>query len=142
MQNAEKLVDWHNYFGLYDECTKTPLPIRSVLITVIINEYIAEVIYSQIYYNPYGEKIETEYIFPFSPATCFHNFQAKFDTTVIQGVIKEKKEANMYYEQSKKNGDVGAYAQISDENYDKMIINISNLPPQSEIEISFSYIET
>lgn len=141
MQNSENSQSCYKYFGLYDESSKIPLPIRSVLINVTINEYIAEVVYSQTYYNPYDEKIEAEYVFPISSTACFNKFEAKFGATVIQGIIKEKNEAKAYHEQNKQNGGDGAYAQISEENYDKMFVSISNLPPQSEIEIVFSYIE-
>ena len=82
---------WYKHFGLYDQENKAPIPFKQILVDAKINEYIAEITYSQLYYNNQDKKLETVYFFPISNTGCFHDFTAKIGTKILEGVIKKKK---------------------------------------------------
>jgi len=69
------------------------------------------------------------------------SFEAKFNNTTIQGIIKEKQEAKQQYQEEFKKGSTIAYSEINNETGDVMKIMISNIPPKSTISITYSYIE-
>ena len=51
--------------------------------------------------NNYDKNIETEYLFPISVKSVFHNFEATFeDGTVIVGKIKKKDVAKKEYDEA------------------------------------------
>lgn len=141
IEAAQKASNAYNYFGLYNQRTKEPIPLKEINVNAKIHDYIAEITYSQIYFNSGDIRLETEYFFPISSTACFHAFKAKFGDTVIEGVIKEKEEAKQKYQAHKEQGDLVAYAEISEKSYSVMCMKIGNIPPNSEIEIIFSYID-
>ena len=132
---------WYKYFGLYDQENKAPIPLKQIIVDAKINEYIAEIAYSQLYYNNQDVKLETVYFFPISNTGCFHDFKAKIGTKILEGVIKKKKDARQDYEKSTANNEFAIYAETLEKDSNIMCVKIGNLPPKVEIEITLSYIE-
>ena len=132
---------FYKFFGLYNQQTQTPIPLQQIQVDAKIQDYIAEVTYIQHYFNQHDTKLETEYYFPITNTACFHKFSAKFGTITVDGVIKAKEEARKQYEEHKEKGGVVAYAEISEESYNIMCIKLGNIPPKTEIQIIFSYLE-
>jgi len=140
-KGSKKQLGSYKHFGLFDQHTKSSLPLKQLIMEAKINDYIAEITYKQTYSNPYDINLETEYFFPITSGVCFHNFQAKFEQTIVKGIVKGKEEAKQIYNFHKDKGDVVAFAEISDENESVMCVKLGNIPPTTEIEVIFSYIE-
>jgi hypothetical protein len=60
---------------------------------------------------------------------------------VIEGIIKPKDKARKEYKDNVEAGNTAAIAEISDSSPDVMKISIGNIPPNTEIDIEFSYID-
>ena len=73
------------------------LPLTSATYNVDICNGLSEVTLIQQYFNPTEKILEISYRFPISPSICLHNFTATFDKKRIQGVVKEKEEAEKEY---------------------------------------------
>ena len=73
------------------------LPLTSATYNVDICNGLSEVTLIQQYFNPTEKMLEISYRFPISPSICLHNFTATFDKKRIQGVVKEKEEAEKEY---------------------------------------------
>lgn len=131
----------YKYFGLFEKRVKAPIPLKRIRVNAKISDYVAEITYSQVFYNSSKNKIETEYFFPISNTACYHDFKCKFGDTVIEGKVKKKEEAKQEYDRHNEEGNLVAYAEIADQNYSVLCVRIGNMPPDTEIEIIFSYIE-
>ncbi len=133
-------------WGLFPTCVRTevpqtPVPLKSLDILVDIIHNVAKVSYTQVYHNSSQALLETEFFFPISPDACFDSFEAKFNDTVIKGIIKEKKKAKEEYKEALDRKDVAAYSEINEETGDIMKVLIGNIPPNTDISITFSYIQ-
>jgi len=140
-KDIAKQLGGYKFFGLFDQVTRTHLPIKQLSIDAKIQDYIAEITYIQTYNNPHEIRLETDYFFPISSGACFNSFQATFGNTTIQGLVKEKEEARKTFEHHKEQGDLVAYAEITEESDSVMCVKIGNIPPGAEIVITLSYIE-
>lgn len=130
----------YNYgFGLFNKSLQTPLPLVKLDISVDVYDSTAKVTFSQTYRNNTDALLETEYFFPIPPNARFDTFQAVYENKTIDGVIREKETAQKEYQQHLKNGNTVAYAEILQDAPDVMQINIGNIHPSSDIQITFSY---
>jgi len=130
-------------WGLYSRVKENNIavPLKSLDINIQILHNTARVFYTQIYQNESQSLLESEFFFPISPNACFDSFEAKFNETVIKGVIKEKKKAQEEYKEAVSEGRTAAYTEINEETGDIMKVLIGNIPPKTEISIVYSYIE-
>ena len=128
-------------FGLYSQSSTTPIPLKSIDISIQILHNVATTTYTQVYQNNDNNLLETEFFFPISPDACFDSFQAKFNDTTIQGVIKKKEEAKEEYKEAIRKGQTAAYSEINENTGDIMKIMLGNIPPNTEISIKYSYIQ-
>ena len=85
----------HKPWGLYTKDAENAIPLKNLDISIKIFHNIAQVTYSQDYFNNTDLLLETEFFFPISPDACFDSFQAAFNDITIKGVVKEKNIANM-----------------------------------------------
>ena len=141
MESKLTLNPLFNFFGLYTIEDHNPIPLKSITANIEITDFIAKVTYSQLYFNQSESRLETEYFFPVSPSACFHRFAAKFLDTEIEGVIMEKTNAEALYKNEKEAGSTAAIFSKPTTAKDVLKVVIGNIPPNSQIEIEFSYIE-
>lgn len=128
-------------YGLYSTSSSDSIPLKSLNIHVTIINNIARVFYTQTYKHTSQVRLETEFLFPISPDDCFDSFEAKFNNTTIKGIIKEKEQAQEEYKSGVEQGKTVAYSEITGEASDVMKVCIGNIPPDTEIEIKYSYIQ-
>ena len=128
-------------FGLFDKSQQAPLPLTKVDIKADIHESIAKVTFSQTYQNPSDLLLETEYFFPIPPNARFDTFQACYEGVTINGIIKEKERAQKEYQENLQKGNTVAYSEILKEAVDVMKVQIGNIKPFTQIQITFSYIQ-
>ena len=128
-------------FGLFAKSPKAPLPLTKVDIKADIHESIAKVTFSQTYQNPSDVLLETEYFFPIPPNARFDAFQARYEGVTINGIIKEKEKAKEEYQKNLEKGNTVAYSEILKEAADVMKVEVGNIKPFTQIQITFSYIQ-
>ena len=128
-------------FPTSQEMEQHPIPLKSLDILVDIIHNVAKVSYTQVYHNSSQALLETEFFFPISPDACFDSFEAKFNNTVVKGVIKEKQKAKEEYKEALDKKEVAAYSEINEETGDIMKVLIGNIPPNTDISITYSYIQ-
>ena len=63
----------------------------------------------QHYSNPTDKFLEMEYNFPIAPSACIYRFTAQFGKTRIEGVVKEKEQANKEYHEAVNSGKKAVY---------------------------------
>lgn len=85
--------------------------------------------------------LETEYFFPISIDACYDGFKARVGDKIIEGLVKEKEQAKKEYKETIKKGNTAAYAELNEKVNDIMKVQVGNIPPLTEIEIEFSYLE-
>src|ERR1700754_1542533 len=128
-------------WGLYVKDTADAVPLKHLDVSIKIYQNIARVIYSQEYVNNNNVLLETEFFFPISPDACFDSFQATFNDTTIKGVVKEKEKAKEEYKEAVEQGRTAAYSEINDETGDIMKVQIGNIPQNTNISITYSFIQ-
>jgi len=129
-------------WGLYSLTTNDPVPLKQLDISIQIIHNTSKVLYSQTYENTSSHQLlETEFYFPISPDACFDSFEAEFNDTKIKGVIKKKEKAKKEYDTAIKAGKTAAYSEIQEDTGDIMKVLIGNIPPNSTIKITYSYLQ-
>jgi len=128
-------------WGLFKKNSLQQVPLKSLDISIKIVHNVSRVLYTQEFYNDDAVNLEVEFFFPISPEACFDSFEAKFKDTVIKGVVKEKEQAKEEYKQEVALGNTAAYAEINENTGDIMKVMIGNIPPKTEISITYSYIQ-
>lgn len=135
-------------FGLYpvagpgpSQKAHKPLPLQKIDIKTHIKGSVAKTELAQTFFNDTKDFLEVEYYFPIPYNACFDSFKASFEGTVIEGIIKEKREAKKEYLENFTEGNTTAYAEITEAAGDIMKVLIGNIPPSTAVQISFSYLQ-
>jgi len=132
-----KRVSW----GLYTTVgNQIPIPLKSLDVSACIIHNVAEVTLTQVYQNKSATLLECEFFFPISPEACFNSFEARFGHAVLKGIIKEKEQAREEYKEALEKGHMTAYSEINADTSDIMKVLIGNIPPKTEVSITYSYI--
>jgi len=139
--HSDTSIPYSRTWGLYIQKSSIAIPLKFLDISIQILNNVARVYYTQVYYNDSNSLFETEFFFPISTDACFDSFEAKFQDTVIKGVIKEKQEAKELYQEALNQGRTVAYSEIDEETGDIMKVLLGNIPPKSNISIKYSYIQ-
>jgi len=141
MDNVDNDTRNHNVWGLYRKDYLIPIPLKSLHASIYIIHNISKVKYTQNYLNDSDKNIKTEFFFPICSDACFDSFEATFNDTTIRGVIKKKEQAQEEYKEAIAQGKTAAYSEINEETGDIMKVMIGNIPPNTPITITYSYIQ-
>jgi len=137
-KETTKRTSW----GLYTTVgNKIPIPLKSLDVSACIIHNVAEVTLTQVYQNKSATLLECEFFFPISPEACFNSFEARFGNAVLKGIIKEKEQAREEYKEALEKGHMTAYSEINADTSDIMKVLIGNIPPKTEVSITYSYIQ-
>ncbi|KRW99058.1 hypothetical protein PPERSA_11659 [Pseudocohnilembus persalinus] len=129
-------------FGIQNQNSPSQeIPLKFIDYNIQINDSIAEIEIKQVYQNNMENNIQTQYYFAISPTAVFTELEAKINGQILKGTIKEKKQAKQEYDDAIKQGKEAAYAEIVEEVHDIMKLQLGNLGPNQQIEITLKYIE-
>ncbi|EAR91789.1 type A von willebrand factor domain protein (macronuclear) [Tetrahymena thermophila SB210] len=121
--------------------SKVPATLKSVQYKCqIINNIMKTALTQTFVSNSDNEYSETNYYFPIQEGTCLESFEAKFNEKTIKGIIKEKSEAKIEYQENKQQGNFVSYAETStekDQDYCKILLG--NLPPNQKVQINLVF---
>ncbi|CAF1337573.1 unnamed protein product [Rotaria sordida] len=116
------------------------VPLQRVNIEATIRAFAADVTITQVFRNNEKTPIEAVYCFPIEEKAAIYTFVTRIDDREIVAQLKEKKEAQLEYNNALQQGH-GAYLLEQDEkSQDNFIINVGALPPSKECTITIGYV--
>lgn len=115
------------------------LPLAGVDIKAKVVARVASVITKQKFTNPYSDFVEAVYIFPLSGGVAVDKFEMRVADRVIIGVIDERQAARQQYSEAIAAGKRAAL--LEQERDDVFTIQVGNLPPGEQVEITIGYSE-
>ncbi|HEY9775890.1 MAG TPA: VIT domain-containing protein [Planktothrix sp.] len=118
---------------------KTALPLAGVDIKADVLSRIASVTVKQKFQNPYKDLLEAVYIFPLSGGCAVSKFEMRVKDRVVVGKVDERQQARQDYELALAQGKRAAL--MEQERDDVFTMQLGNLPPGEEVEITVVYSE-
>jgi Ca-activated chloride channel family protein len=115
-------------------------PLKHTEVTADIAGFIARVTVRQEFHNPFQHKIEAVYTYPLSPDGAVDRMRMTVGKRVIEGEIKERREARQIYENAKAAGHVASL--LDQERPNIFTQSVANIEPGETVEITISYSET
>ena len=117
------------------------VPLKHIDYSLEIVNSLLNVTLTQTYFNPLEKFLEVEFSFPLHPESSMYKFSAQFGEVTIEGVVKEKEEARMEYNQALLEGKQTVLAELDSESADIMNLEIGNVPPKSKFIITISFLQ-
>lgn len=93
----------------------------------------------QEYHNPYQHKIEAVYTFPLSHRAAVDRMTMKVGDRVIEGEVKERRQARQMYESARDAGHVASL--LEQERPNIFTQSVANIEPGAQVLIEISYVE-
>lgn len=115
-----------------------PVPLTGVSVQARIIDLVAEVTIQQRYVNKENQPIEAVYLFPLDEGAGICKFTAEVDGRVIEGVVKETKEAREDYDKAIQSGH-SAFL-VEEKLPDVFKAKVGNLAAGSGAKISLTYV--
>ena len=115
-------------------------PLEHTDVKVEITGFIARTTVTQRFHNPYDEKIEAVYVFPLHQDAAVNEMTMTVGERVIEGEIKERREARRIYEQAKREGHVASL--LDQERPNIFTQSVANIEPGEEVTITIGYSQT
>jgi Ca-activated chloride channel family protein len=104
-----------------------------------ISGVVARVRVSQVFQNPYAERLEALYVFPLPENAAVDAYSFQTGETVITGEIKRREEAHKAYEQARDEGRKAAL--LEQERANVFSQSVANIPPGEEITVHIEYVQ-
>ena len=114
-----------------------PLLATDIRITVTGN--IARTRVRQLFVNPGRDWAEGVYVFPLPEDAAVDSMRLVIGERIVQGVIKERREAKRIYEQAKRQGRRAGL--ISQERANIFTTDLANIPPGAQISVEIEFQE-
>lgn len=117
-----------------------PLPGLRTDIDIGVEGIAARVEITQVFHNPSTRWLEAVYVFPLPENSAVTRLRMTVADRVIEGVVKEKREARRRYNQARAQGKKAALVEQQRPNL--FTSSVANIPPGESIEISLTYFES
>ncbi|QTD45477.1 VIT and vWA domain-containing protein [Ottowia testudinis] len=115
------------------------LPLKSTDVQVNISGVIADVVVTQRYKNEGTVPIEAKYIFPGSTRAAVNGLNVRIAGRLVVAQIREKRQAQVEYDQAKKEGKTAALLEQHRPNVFQM--NVANILPGEDVAVELRYNE-
>lgn len=103
-----------------------------------ISGVLARVRVSQVFKNPYSERLEALYVFPLPENCAVDAYSFQIGERLIVGDVKRKGEARREYEQAREEGRKAAL--LEQERPNLFSQSVANIPPDSEVTVNIEYV--
>ena len=115
-------------------------PLKHTDVKAEISGFLARVIVTQEFENPFKEKIEAVYTFPLPQNAAVDDMTMLVGDRTVRGKILRREEAQAVYEAAKSNGQTASL--LNQERPNIFTQSVANILPGEQIKISISYVET
>jgi len=116
------------------------VPLKHTDVKAQVDQYIATVEVTQQFHNPFGAKIDVEYIFPLPQNAAVNEFLMTIGDRTIYGIILERGEAQQAYEEARSQGYTASLLEQERPNIFKQ--KVANIEPGKEIDVHIRYFNT
>ena len=100
---------------------------------------LARVRVSQVFRNPYSNRLEASYVFPMPENCAVDAYSFQIGDRVVMGEVKEKEEARQAYQQARDDGRKAAL--LEQERANIFTQSIANIPPNSVVVVNIEYVQ-
>jgi Ca-activated chloride channel family protein len=114
------------------------LLLKETRVNAEVSGVLARVRVSQVFQNPYAERLEALYVFPLPDSSAVDGFSFQVGERIIVGEIKKREEARKAYEQARDEGRKAAL--LEQERPNLFSQAVANIPPGAEITVHIDYV--
>ncbi len=114
-------------------------PLSHTSMDAKLSGYVARVNVTQVFTNPYKERIEAVYSFPLSADSAVDDMTIKIGNRTIKGEIKTREVARRIYDNAKNTGHTAAL--LNQERTNIFTQHVANIDPGKSIVVELSYVE-
>jgi Ca-activated chloride channel family protein len=115
-------------------------PLKHTDVKAEISGFIARVVVTQEFENPFKEKIEAVYTFPLPQNSAVDDMTMRIGDRTVHGRIKRREEARAVYEAARAAGQVASL--LDQERPNIFTQSVANILPGERVTVVISYVET
>ncbi len=115
-------------------------PLKHTDVKAEINGFLARVVVTQEFENPFKDKIEAVYTFPLPQNAAVDDMTMHVGERLIRGQIKRREEARAIYDAARNAGQVASL--LDQERSNIFTQSVANIMPGEKVNITISYTET
>ena len=119
---------------------KAVCPLKHTDVKAEISGFLARVVVTQEFENPFKEKIEAVYTFPLPQNAAVDDMTMIVGDRTVRGKILRREEAEAVYEAAKTGGQTASL--LNQERPNIFTQSVANILPGEQIKITISYVET
>jgi Ca-activated chloride channel family protein len=121
--------------GVVAEC-----PLKRTDVKAEVSGFLARVIVTQQFENPFKDKIEAVYTFPLPQNAAVDDMTMRVGGRTVRGRIKPREEARAIYDAARAAGNVASL--LDQERPNIFTQSVANIMPGEKVDITISYVET
>ncbi|MEW6732995.1 MAG: TonB family protein [Acidobacteriota bacterium] len=115
-------------------------PLKHTDVKAEISGLITRVTVTQLFHNPFQDKIEAVYTFPLSQSAAVDDMTMYIGERTVRAKIKRREEAQAIYQAARSAGQVASL--LEQERPNIFTQSVANIMPGEQVKITISYIET
>ncbi|MDX6528066.1 MAG: Ca-activated chloride channel [Blastocatellia bacterium] len=115
-------------------------PLKHTDVKTEISGFLARVIVTQQFENPFADKIEAVYTFPLPQAAAVDDMTIVVGDRIVKGKIMRREDAQATYDAARAKGQVAAL--LSQQRPNIFTQAVANILPGQKINVTISYVET
>jgi Ca-activated chloride channel family protein len=115
-------------------------PLEHTDVAVEVSAFVARVVVTQRFRNPFTDPVEATYTFPLSDRGAVHDFELHTGARVIRGARERREDARRNYEAARDAGRTAAL--LEQERPNVFTQTVANLMPGAPVEVRIEYVET
>ncbi|XP_026634888.1 von Willebrand factor A domain-containing protein 5A-like [Microtus ochrogaster] len=120
---------------------KESVPLKSISVTLSINDFVASVSATLNYENEEKVPLEAIFVFPMDEDSAVYSFEALVDGKKIVAELQEKMEAHSIYEDAFSQGYQAYLLEEDDYSRDVFSCNVGNLQPGAKVAVTLRYVQ-
>lgn len=120
---------------------KEMVPLKSISVTLSINDFVADVSATLNYENEEKAPIEALFVFPMDEDSAVYSFEALVDGKKIVAELQDKTKAHFNYEEALSQGYEAYLLEEDDYSRDVFSCNVGNLQPGAKVAVTLRYVQ-
>lgn len=120
---------------------KETVPLKSISVTLSINDFVAAVDATLNYENEEKVPLEATFVFPMDEDSAVYSFEALVDGKKIVAELRDKMKAHSEYEDALSQGHQAYLLEEDDYSRDVFSCNVGNLQPGAKVAVTLRYVQ-